>query len=77
MLQEWDQFQTLNAGETLSMISMRNGLVRQEAFNHTESSDEGFWEDERQNDGGESFLFVNLYFDLYFVNNSVIIFTFS
>jgi len=34
-----------NAGETLSVIPMRNGLDRQEAFDHTEISDEGFRKD--------------------------------
>jgi len=27
------------------MIPMRNGLDQQEAFDYTESRDEGFWED--------------------------------
>jgi type I site-specific restriction-modification system R (restriction) subunit len=30
---------------SILIVSDRNDLDRQEAFDHTESSDEGFWED--------------------------------
>ena len=49
------------------MIPMRNGLNRQEAFDHTESSDEEFWKTKDKMTVGDLFylsIFTLVYFSL-------------